>query len=98
MNLKGWCCPTLSVLSALASYLTIYTLNPNTSGVLYLLTTIVLVSMTTGAVAISDFDDIEKDRFNHPERPLSSGRLLPPSAWRIAVLHQGCPGGDIWGI
>lgn len=80
------CRPTLSALAAIASCLIIYALNPDASGLLYLPTAIVLVCMTSGAFAINDYDDIEKDRINHPERPLPSGSLLPQHAWWAAVI------------
>lgn len=51
-----------------------------------MLTTIVLMCMTAGAFAINDYDDIEKDRINHPERPLPSGTLMPQQAWWTAVV------------
>lgn len=59
------CRPTLSVLAAVASCLTIYALNPDATGWLFLLTAIVLICTTAGAFAINDYDDIEKDRVNH---------------------------------
>ena len=80
------CRPTLSILTALASSLTVYALNPSTAVRLYFLTAIVLFCMTAAAFAINDYSDIEKDRINHPERPLPSGRLLPPHAWWIAIV------------
>lgn len=79
------CRPTLSVLAAVASCLTVFALDPQTSVWVYLKTATVLICMTAGAFAINDFDDIEKDRINHPERPLPSGTLLPHHAWWIAV-------------
>ncbi|MGF1603961.1 MAG: geranylgeranylglycerol-phosphate geranylgeranyltransferase [Thermosynechococcaceae cyanobacterium] len=83
------CRPTLSVLAAVASGLTIYELNPEAPGLLYLLTAIVLVGTTAGAFAINDYDDIEKDRINHPERPLPLGTLRPEHAWWAAVILFG---------
>lgn len=63
------CRPTLSVLAAMASCLSVFVLQPQTSVWVYLQTATVLICMTAGAFAINDFDDIEKDRINHPERP-----------------------------
>ncbi|PZD71121.1 hypothetical protein C1752_07849 [Acaryochloris thomasi RCC1774] len=83
------CRPTLSVLAAVASCLTIYALNPDAPGLLYRLTAIVLVCTTAGAFAINDYDDIEKDRINHPERPLPSRILMPQHAWWAAVVLFG---------
>ncbi|NJM67915.1 MAG: UbiA family prenyltransferase [Acaryochloris sp. RU_4_1] len=80
------CRPTLSVLAALVGCLTIYALNPVEPGLVYLLIAMVLACMTAGAFAINDYDDIEKDRINHPERPLPSGTLLPQQAWWVAVI------------
>jgi geranylgeranylglycerol-phosphate geranylgeranyltransferase len=80
------CRPTLSSLAALAGCLTVYVLAPETSMQLYLQVATALIGMTAGAFAINDYDDIEKDRINHPERPLPSGTLLPAHAWWTAVL------------
>jgi geranylgeranylglycerol-phosphate geranylgeranyltransferase len=80
------CRPSLSVLAALASCLTLYALNPKTSGLLYWQTATVLIGITAGAFAINDYNDVEKDRINHPERPLPSGTLLPQHAWWAAVM------------
>lgn len=79
------CRPTLSVLAAVASCLTVFALQPATSVWVYLQTATVLICMTAGAFAINDFDDVEKDRINHPDRPLPSATLLPHHAWWIAV-------------
>ena len=80
------CRPTLSLLAGLAGGLTVYVLTPSTPTGLYFLTAIVLFCMTAAAFAINDYHDIDKDRINHPERPLPSGRLLPQQAWWMAVL------------
>lgn len=80
------CRPTLSVLAAIASCLTIFALKPGAPAGLYLQTATVMICMTAGAFAINDFNDVEKDRINHPERPLPSGTLLPQQAWWIAVM------------
>ena len=79
------CRPTLGLLAALTCCTTIYALNPMTSPISYLLTALVLMSMSAAAFAINDHDDIDKDRINHPERPLPSGRLPPQQVWWIAV-------------
>jgi geranylgeranylglycerol-phosphate geranylgeranyltransferase len=76
----------LSVLAALIGCLTIYALNPVAPGLFYLLTAMVLACMTAGAFAINDYDDIEKDRINHPQRPLPAGTLLPQQAWWVALI------------
>ncbi len=80
------CRPILSLLAAIAGSLMIYVLAPTTPTRLYLLTAVVLFCITAAAFAINDYDDVEKDRINHPERPLPSGRLSPQQAWWTAVL------------
>ncbi len=79
------CRPTLGMMAALTCCTTIYALNPTTPPIKYLLTALVLLCISAAAFAINDHDDIEKDRINHPERPLPSGRLSLPQAWGAAV-------------
>ncbi|MGH2414214.1 MAG: geranylgeranylglycerol-phosphate geranylgeranyltransferase, partial [Microcystaceae cyanobacterium] len=50
----------------------------------------ILVCMYSAACAINDYWDVEQDRINHPERPLSSGRLSLHQAWWSAVLLFAC--------
>ena len=77
----------VAILSALAGCATIYILNPDTAIELYLLTSIILACTYSAACAINDYWDIDKDRINHPERPLPSGRLSRAQArWGAIVL------------
>lgn len=46
---------------------------------------LLLVSMCT--FIINDLEDIEKDKFNHPERPLPSGQVKPAF---VAILYYVC--------
>jgi len=41
----------------------------------------------------NDLDDLERDRVNHPQRPLPSSRVTPPVA---AVLYFGCLGASLF--
>ena len=89
----------VAILSALAGCATIYILTPDTALYRYLLTGIVLACTYSAACAINDYWDIDKDRINHPERPLPSGRLsLDQVRWVaiglfaiavISALHLG---------
>ena len=78
------------ILAALAGCATIYTLNATASLQQYLLTATILVCMTSAACAINDYWDLAKDRINHPDRPLPSGRLSLQQAWWAAVILFGC--------
>jgi geranylgeranylglycerol-phosphate geranylgeranyltransferase len=42
--------------------------------------------MYSAACAINDYWDVEKDRIDHPERPLPSGRLSQQQAWWAAAI------------
>ena len=78
--------PTLAVLAALSGCATLYALDVHTPLQSYGLI-IVILSCTTGAAfAINDYWDVAKDRIDHPERPLPSGRLSPAQAWWAAVV------------
>lgn len=78
------------ILAAGAGCATIYTLDAKASLLQYLLTAIILVCMTSAACAINDYWDLDKDRINHPDRPLPSGRLSLEQAWWAAVVLFGC--------
>lgn len=78
------------ILAAGAGCATIYTLNATASLPQYLLTATILVCMTSAACAINDYWDLAKDRINHPDRPLPSGRLSLQQAWWAAVILFGC--------
>lgn len=76
----------VAIMAALAGCATIYTLDSTTPLLQYLLTAIVLACMYAAACAINDYWDLEKDRINHPERPLPSGRLSLLQAYWSAVF------------
>ncbi len=80
----------VGILAAFAGCATLYTLNPETPLWQYLLTGTVLACMYTAACAINDYWDLEKDRINHPERPLPSGRLSLQQAYWAAVILFSC--------
>ena len=74
------------ILAAMAGCAAIYALNSASQLPQYLLTAIILLCMNSAACAINDYWDLEKDRIDHPERPLPSGRLKPRQAWWAAVI------------
>jgi len=80
----------VSMLAALAGCATIYALNAATPLQQYLLTATILMGMTSAACAINDYWDLDKDRIDHPDRPLPSGRLSLQQAWRAAVILFAC--------
>ncbi|HEY9619056.1 MAG TPA: geranylgeranylglycerol-phosphate geranylgeranyltransferase [Crinalium sp.] len=80
----------VGILAALAGCATIYVINAATPLLDYVLTAITLVCMMSAACAINDYWDIDKDRIDHPERPLPSGRLSLSQAWWVAVILFGC--------
>jgi len=80
----------VSILAALAGCATIYALNAVTPLQQYLLTATILVCMTSAACAINDYWDLDKDRIDHPDRPLPSGLLSLQQAWWAAVILFGC--------
>jgi geranylgeranylglycerol-phosphate geranylgeranyltransferase len=79
----------VSLIAALAGYATCYSLNPTLPLKDYLLSATILFSMTAAACAINDVWDVEKDRINHPNRPLPAGRLSRGQAWWGAVILFG---------
>ncbi|OKH23018.1 ubiquinone biosynthesis protein UbiA [Hydrococcus rivularis NIES-593] len=80
----------VSLVAALAGCATTYALNSALPLQLYLLTAGVLFCMTAAACAINDYWDLNKDRINHPNRPLPSGRLSIEQAWWAAVVLFTC--------
>ncbi|MDZ4871391.1 MAG: hypothetical protein CLLPBCKN_000779 [Chroococcidiopsis cubana SAG 39.79] len=78
------------ILAALAGCATIYALDATVALPQYLLTAIILVCMTSAACGINDYWDLAKDRINHPDRPLPSGRLSLQQAWWAAAILFGC--------
>lgn len=78
------------ILAASAGCAAIYALDATAQFWQYLLTAVVLVCMNSAACAINDYWDLEKDRIDHPERPLPSRRLSPQQAWWAAVVLFVC--------
>lgn len=74
------------MLAAVAGCITIYAIDPASSVYQYWLVASVLICTTAAAFAINDYWDVEKDRLNHPERPLPSGRISRATAKRIASI------------
>jgi geranylgeranylglycerol-phosphate geranylgeranyltransferase len=81
---------SVSAVAALAGSAVCYTINPALPFLDYLLTAVVLACMTAAACAINDYWDVEKDRINHPERPLPAGVLTLKQAWSAATLAFIC--------
>jgi geranylgeranylglycerol-phosphate geranylgeranyltransferase len=81
---------SVSAVAALAGSTVCYTVNPALPCHNYLLTALVLACMTAAACAINDYWDVEKDRINHPERPLPSELLTLKQARHAAVLAFIC--------
>jgi geranylgeranylglycerol-phosphate geranylgeranyltransferase len=79
----------VGILAALAGCATLYALTA-TQLQQYLLAASVLGCMYSAACAINDYWDLDKDRIDHPERPLPSGRLSPQQAWWAAVVLFAC--------
>lgn len=78
------------VLAALAACATVYAVDSTTPFWKYLLVATILLCMTSAACAINDYWDLDKDRIDHPDRPLPSGRLSPEQAKWAAALLFGC--------
>ncbi|BAY10819.1 geranylgeranylglycerol-phosphate geranylgeranyltransferase [Calothrix sp. NIES-2098] len=76
----------VAIVAALAGCATIYALNSAASLQQYLLTATILIFMHSAACAINDYWDVDKDRIDHPERPLPSGRLSPDAVWWAALI------------
>ncbi|MGK7913336.1 MAG: UbiA family prenyltransferase [Synechococcus sp.] len=70
----------VGLLAGLAGCATIYSLDSSTPFASYVLTTVVLSCMYSASCAINDYWDVEKDRINHPDRPLPSGHLTRSQA------------------
>ncbi|MDJ0702962.1 MAG: geranylgeranylglycerol-phosphate geranylgeranyltransferase [Leptolyngbyaceae cyanobacterium MO_188.B28] len=82
--------PTLGIFAALAGCATVYALDATAQLQQYLLTAGVLVCMSSAAFAINDYWDVDKDKIDHPERPLPSGRLSTLQAWWAAFILFAC--------
>lgn len=76
---------SFALMAAAAGCAAVYALNPALPAQRYGLTGLILVCMTAAACAINDYYDIDKDRVNHSQRPLPSGRLSPRHAWWLAI-------------
>lgn len=76
----------VSVVAGLAGVATSFALDPSLPVQQYFFTAIVLVCMSSAACAINDYWDIDKDRIDHPDRPLPSGRLMPEQVWWTAIV------------
>ncbi|HEY9858078.1 MAG TPA: geranylgeranylglycerol-phosphate geranylgeranyltransferase [Candidatus Obscuribacterales bacterium] len=80
----------VGILAALAGCASIYVLDATAPLRAYLLTAFMLVCMTSAACAINDYWDLDKDRIDHPERPLPSGDLSLSQAWWAAIILFSC--------
>ncbi|MCP6760165.1 MAG: geranylgeranylglycerol-phosphate geranylgeranyltransferase [Fischerella sp. CENA71] len=76
----------VAIIAALTGCATIYALNSAASLQQYLLTATILICTHSGACAINDYWDVDKDRIDHPQRPLPSGRLSPVTVWWAALI------------
>jgi geranylgeranylglycerol-phosphate geranylgeranyltransferase len=76
----------VAILAGAAGATAVYVANPDAPILHVLLTALILVCMTSAACAINDYWDIEKDRIDHPDRPLPSRQLSLPQAWWAAAL------------
>lgn len=77
--------PDTSFLTLLSVLLPLYTRTQNFAASLKQAVPLLFVSMCT--FIINDLDDIEKDKINHPTRPLPSGEVKPAFA---ASLYYAC--------
>lgn len=73
-------------IAGMAGWAAVYALNKTLPLYDYFLTAIVLALMFSAACVINDYWDVDKDRINHPERPLPSGRLSPRQVWWTAII------------
>jgi geranylgeranylglycerol-phosphate geranylgeranyltransferase len=76
----------VGMLAGAAGAASVYVTKPDTPIWQGLLTALILICMTSAACAINDYWDIEKDRIDHPDRPLPSKQLSLPQAWWSATL------------
>jgi len=77
--------PDSSLLAFLSVLLPVFTRTQSLAVSLTRATPLLFVSMCT--FIINDLDDMEKDKINHPQRPLPSGQIKPAYA---AVLYYAC--------
>jgi geranylgeranylglycerol-phosphate geranylgeranyltransferase len=80
----------MGIPAALAACAVIYVLDATASLWQYELTALVLICMASAACAINDYWDVEKDRIDHPDRPLPSGQLSLAQARCSAVFLFEC--------
>jgi geranylgeranylglycerol-phosphate geranylgeranyltransferase len=80
----------VGTLAGLAGCAVIYSANPATPLLHYGLTAFILFCMMSAACAINDYWDVDKDRLDHPDRPLPSGQLSLTQAQWVAVLLFSC--------
>ncbi|BAY21200.1 prenyltransferase, UbiA family protein [Calothrix sp. NIES-2100] len=76
----------VAIVAALTGCATIYAINSAASLQQYLLTAIILILTHAAACAINDYWDVDKDRIDHPQRPLPSGRISPQQVWWTALI------------
>lgn len=77
----------VGILAGIAGYVSVYALAPTRPLHHYLLTAAVLALMYFAACTINDYWDIDKDRIDHPERPLPSNRIsLQQARWAAIIL------------
>lgn len=75
-----------AAIAAITGTTVLFTLAPTVPLYHYILTAYVLAAMNAAACAINDYWDVDKDRIDHPERPLPTGKLSLNQAWWAAVL------------
>lgn len=77
----------VGILAGIAGYVSVYALSPTRPLHHYLLTAVVLALMYFAACTINDYWDVDKDRIDHPERPLPSHRItLQQARWTAIIL------------
>lgn len=76
---------SFSLIAAAAGFISVYALNANLSIQYYILPGLILANMTAAACAINDYWDVDKDKINHPERPLPTGTISLQQAWWSAL-------------
>ena len=81
--------PIPAAIAALMGCVTLYVLNPELPAWKYVFTAGVLSLMNSAAFTINDYWDVDKDRIDHPERPLPSGRLSRSQVYRAALILFG---------
>jgi geranylgeranylglycerol-phosphate geranylgeranyltransferase len=80
----------MGIPAALAACATVYALDATTPLWKYLLTATILICTASAACAINDYWDVDKDRVDHPDRPLPSGRISLEQAWWAALILFVC--------